>query len=119
MKTMKHRAMLAQAICDEGLRRIAEAATEAGLPELATEAEALLPWLPTIAAEAMETTESAAPPPAATAGALARLLETARSGRSGRRWLPGSRRTRPACGRSSEPRGLVRWSSYRPREVTS
>ena len=39
MKTMKHRAMLAQAICDEGLRRIAEAAAEAGLPELATEAE--------------------------------------------------------------------------------
>ena len=39
MKTMKHRAMLAQAICDEGLRRIAEAANQAGLPELATEAE--------------------------------------------------------------------------------
>ena len=71
MKTMKHRSMLAQAICDEGLRRIAEAATEAGLPELANEAEALLPWLPTIAAEAMETTETTAPPPAATAGALA------------------------------------------------
>lgn len=81
MKTMKHRSMLAQAICDEGLRRIAEAATEAGLPELATEAEALLSWLPTIAAEAMETT---APPPAATddtAGALARLLASARNGR--------------------------------------
>lgn len=71
MKTMKHRAMLAQAICDEGLRRIAEAATEAGLPELATEAEA------------METTETTAPPPATddTAGALARLLEAARNGR--------------------------------------
>lgn len=39
MKTMKHRAMLAQAICDEGLRRIAEAAAEAGLPELAWQAE--------------------------------------------------------------------------------
>ncbi len=83
MKTMKHRSMLAQAICDEGLRRIAEAATEAGLPELANEAEALLPWLPTIAAEAMETTETTAPPPATddTAGALARLLEAARNGR--------------------------------------
>ena len=85
MKTMKHRAMLAQAICDEGLRRIAEAA-EAGLPELATEAEALLSWLPTIAAEAMEAqaTETAAPPPAATddtASALARLLASARNGR--------------------------------------
>lgn len=86
MKTMKHRAMLAQAICDEDLRRIAEAANQAGLPELATEAEALLSWLPTIAAEAMEaqTTETTAPPPAATddtAGALARLLASARNGR--------------------------------------
>ena len=81
---MTRRGIVSQAICDEGLRRIAEAATEAGLPELATEAEALLPWLPTIAAEAMETTESAAPPPAATddtAGALARLLASARNGR--------------------------------------
>ncbi len=80
---MTHRGIVSQAVCDEGLRRIAEAATEAGLPELANEAEALLPWLPTIAAEAMETTETTAPPPATddTAGALARLLASARNGR--------------------------------------
>jgi len=83
---MTHRGIVSQAVCDEGLRRIAEAANQAGLPELATEAEALLSWLPTIAAEAMEAqaTETAAPPPATTddtAGALARLLASARNGR--------------------------------------
>jgi hypothetical protein len=90
MKTMKHRAMLAQAICDEGLRRIAEAATEAGLPELATEAEALLPWLPTIAAEAMETTESAAPPRSPPPGGRPQW-------RNGRLKASASRRSARAC----------------------
>ena len=36
---MTHRGIVSQAVCDEGLRRIAEAANQAGLPELATEAE--------------------------------------------------------------------------------
>lgn len=48
MKTMKHRAMLAQAICDEGLRRIAEAATEAEVRRQASgETSDLLASMPT------------------------------------------------------------------------
>lgn len=77
---MTHRGIVSQAVCDEGLRRIAEAAIEAGLPELANEAEALLPWIPTIAAEATEAqaTETTPPATADSAAVVARLLEAAR-----------------------------------------